>query len=153
MIGVVTIIVLAFGVLMRGQKDKNEFYKAAGRVTYLAKTYQELPVRHAGKYRYLQIDTYPKVFEVFIGNESGDFKPDFEQIDQLKVGDPLLIYYDETPREDDTRINRLAQYIDKDQQPYYIRGSWDKYMGYFLMGTGVALGIWLLYLRSKGKII
>ncbi len=64
MIGVFTIIVLAFGVLTRGQKDKNEFYKAAGRVTYLAKTYQELPVRHARKYRYLQIDTYPKVFEI-----------------------------------------------------------------------------------------
>jgi hypothetical protein len=153
MIGVVTIIVLAFGVLLRGQKDKNEFYKATGRVTYLARTYQEYPVRHAGKYRYLQIDGYPKVFEVFIGNEAGDFKPDFERIDQLKIGDPLLVYYDESSREDDIRINRLAQYIDKEQQPYYIRGSWDKYMGCFLMGIGVFIGIWLLYLRSKGKII
>jgi hypothetical protein len=153
MIGVVTIIALTFGLLLRGQKEKKEFYKIAGRITYLGKTYQEFPTRHAGKYRYLQIDTYPKVFEVFIGNESGDFKPDFEQIDQLKAGDPLLIYYDEFSGEDDPRINRLAQYIDKDQQSYYVRGSWDKYLGYFLMGAGVAIGILLLYLRSKGKIV
>lgn len=153
MIGVVTIITLAIGILLRGQKDKNEFYKAAGKITYLAKTYQELPNRHAGKYRYLQIHTYPKVFEIFIGNEPGDFKPDFEQLDQLKLGDSLFIYYDDNSLQDDARINRLAQFIDKQQQPYYIRGSWDKYLGYFIMGIGVVIGIWLLYLRSKRKIV
>lgn len=152
-VGVVTIIGLALAVLLRGQKDKNEFHQAAGSVTYLGKTYQELPLRHAGKYRYLQIDAYPKVFEIFIGNESGDFKPHFEQIDRLKAGDHIVVYYDETAAADDDRINRLVQFIDTDRQPYYIRGSWDKYLGYFLMGAGAALGLGLLYLRSRGKII
>ena len=151
--GVITIIVLSSFVLFRGTKDKSEFKKVSGNVVYLDKTFQELPNRHQGKYRYLMIDNYPKAFELFIGKDPGDFKPDYENIDSLEVGDEITIFYDETNRETDPRINRLLQFIDKQNQSYYIRGRHDKFLGYLGTIAGFFIGVWIIYLKRKGTII
>lgn len=151
--GVITIIILSSLVLFRGTKDKSEFKKVSGNVVYLNQTFQELPNRNKGKYRYLMIDNYPKAFEIFIGKDPGDFKPEYEIIDSLKVGDEISIFYDESNREKDPRINRLLQYIDKQNQSYYIRGKRDKYFGYFGIMAGLLIGVWIFYLKRKGTII
>jgi hypothetical protein len=148
--GVITIIALASVILARGKKEKNEFHCLAGTITAIEKSYQELPIRHQGKYRYLTLDKYQKVFEIFIGKDPGDFKPALEKIDELKIGDNILVYFDEDPS--DTRINRLIQFIDKDSSPYYTRGSHDKMFGYILIATGLMIGILLLVLKDTGKI-
>lgn len=150
--GVFSIVVLSFYIFLRGNKNKFDFYQASGKITYLEKSYQDFPNRHYGKYRYLQIDKYSRVFELFAGKDFGDFKPDMEKIDELKMGDKITIFYDEITNRDDVRLNRLAQFIDKGKQPYFIRGSKDKYFGYFGIGIGLVIGGWLFYLKSKGKI-
>ena len=67
--GVITILLLGSGILFRGTKDKSDFEQITGIIKYLDKKYQEFPNRHQGKYRYLLIDSYPKIFEIFIGKE------------------------------------------------------------------------------------
>lgn len=153
MAGVITIIVLGSVILARGTKEKGEFNHMTGRVTLLEKTYQELPIRHPGKYRYLSIDSYPKVFQIFIGKDAGDFKPKLEKVDDLKIGDEIVVYYDEDPTETDIRLNRLIQFIDKDFKPYFIKGSWDKFGGYLFIGLGLFFGVLILILKEKGRIL
>jgi hypothetical protein len=151
--GVITIIILGSFILVRGIKEKSDFHRISGRITYLGKVYEELPNRDKGKYRYLLIDTYPKMFELFIGKDFGDFKPKYERIDSLKPGDDILVYYDEDSKETDIRLNRLIQFIDKEDKPYFIRGSKDKNFGFFLIGIGILLGGIIFYLNKTGKII
>lgn len=151
--GAITIIILGSFVLVRGIKEKSDFHRISGRITYLGKVYEELPNRDKGKYRYLLIDTYPKMFELFIGKDYGDFKPKYERIDSLKPGDDILVYYDVNSKETDIRLNRLVQFIDKEDKPYFIRGSKDRNFGFFLIGIGILLGGIIFYLNKTGKII
>jgi hypothetical protein len=151
--GVITIIILGSFILIRGRKEKSDFHHIAGKITYLGKVYEELPKRDKGKYRYLSIDTYPKMFEIFIGKGYGDFKPRLERIKELKPGDDIIVYFDVDSKETDFRLNRLIQFIDKDGKPYFIRGTKDKNFGFFLISIGILLGIWILYLNRTGKII
>jgi hypothetical protein len=153
MVGVMTILALGTTIFIRGSKDKIEFERIAGKITYLEKTYEELPNRHHGKYRYIEMDAYPKVFELFVGKEFGDFKPHYERIDDLRVGDTIEVYFDEDAKEPDRRLNRLMQFMDKDSQPYYIRGRKDKTGGYFFIFTGILLGGFLIYLKMIGKVL
>lgn len=151
--GAITIIILGSFVLVRGIKEKSDFHRISGRITYLGKVYEELPNRDKGKYRYLLIDTYPKMFELFIGKDYGDFKPKYERIDSLKPGDDILVYYDVNSKETDIRLNSLVQFIDKEDKPYFIRGSKDRNFGFFLIGIGILLGGIIFYLNKTGKII
>jgi hypothetical protein len=152
MYGVITIIALSSFLLTRGKKEKNEFQSLTGQITSIERTYQELPIRNPGKFRYLIIDNYQKAFEIFVGKDPGDFKPELEKIDELKVGDKISVYFEENLRETDLRINRLLQFIDKDSTPYFIRGNQDKVLGFGLLAFGIIMGILLLILKNKGTI-
>ena len=151
--GIITVIILGSFILVRGTKEKSQFHHVTGKITYIGKVYEELPVRDRGKYRYLSIDTYPKMFELFIGKDFGDFKPKYDKINSLKEGDDIVVYYDSDSKETDIRLNRLVQFIDKDGSPYFVRGSKDKNFGFFLIGMGILLGGVILYLNKTGKII
>lgn len=151
--GIITILILGSIVLIRGTKDKTEFHQMTGKIVFIDKTFEELPLRHIGKYRYLSIDNYPKVFSIFVGKDFGDFKPYLEKIDDLEVGDEIVVYFDEDTQETDNRLNRLIQYIDKNGEPYFMRGSKDKNGGYFFIGLGIILGGFIIYLKKAGKII
>ena len=152
-VGVIIILVLGSSILIRGTKEKTEFQNIKGKITYLDKSYEELPNRNQGKFRYLAIENYPKVFELFVGKDFGDFKPQYEQIDDLRIGDNIVVYFDENSKETDVRLNRLIQFIDKDELPYYIRGTKDKTYGYFIIIVGILLGGLVFYLKKNGKIL
>jgi len=95
------------------------------------------------------------MFDIFVGKEKGDFGPQFEQLDKLKIGDEITVYHaDKTPlqRNRDLRLNKTVQFIDKDAEAYFIRGNKDKFGGYILGGIGLLLGITLLILKQVGKI-
>jgi hypothetical protein len=138
--------------VLRGFKDKNDFHKIIGNVVYLDAKYEEMPTSNFGKYRYLQVDNFNKVFEIFVGNESGDFKPYFEKIDSIKIGDRIEIYYDIDEMESNNKINSLIQFIDKDSTPYFIRGNEDKILGIGILSFGLIGFLVLLILKLK-KII
>lgn len=149
-ISVVSIAVFIAGIYLinRSSKGKSEYTKNEGNIVYFAKEYENLPNRHHGDYRYLQIDTYPYVFEIYEPNSI----PAHNHIDELKIGDKIEIYYYETSNTHDEGINRFTQFIDKENISYFIRDGFQKTMGYVVMGIGVLLGIGGLVIKKKGLL-
>ena len=148
----ISLVVIGIIVLFRGSKEKTDFLHIKSKIVYYDSSYQDLPGRNYGKYRYIALDGFPVVFEVFIGKDFGDFKPESERIDDLRIGDEIDIYYDESEYEKDKSINRLVQFIDKDNKPYFVKGRTDIYFGIFIFIIAVFIFIWLLYLKKKGSI-
>lgn len=149
--GIITVIVLSCFVLIRGTKTEREFDKVSGKITYIGKHYNELPNRDFGKYRYIKLDASKQIFEIFIGKDFGDFKPSFEKIDDLKVDDTINVYFDVDPSGTEN-INRLVQFIYKNEVPYFKRGSIDKYIGITLLTIGILSFLILSILKYKDKI-
>jgi len=150
--GSIVVLVLSASIFIRGTKNKTDFETIKGRIVSLEKSNPNGKSRNEGKYRYLRIDGYPKTFVLFIGKDPGDLKPEFERIDDLKQGDIVDIYYDETFRQKNSDFNKLTQYIDKDGKSYFIRGSMDKIMGAILFSAGILLLLFSVYLKKVGKI-
>lgn len=146
MIGV---IILSVFLYLRADKEKTTFDKISGRVIYFEHSYENFPNRDKDKYRYLALNNYPTVFEVFVGKDAGDFKPRFEQIDLLKKGDEITIYFDDS----EDHINRLAYFIDRGSEPIFIKGTWEKGFAYFLVGLAIGILILLIALKRRGKIV
>ncbi|NQY30153.1 MAG: hypothetical protein HRT69_11870 [Flavobacteriaceae bacterium] len=152
------VVIIGFGIYLsiRGSKEKNEFENVTGKIDYFDKTFQEINYRNKGNHRFIHLSDSPLVFDIFIGKETGDFSPQFEQLDNLKMGDEVTIYHaDKTPlqRNRDLRLNKTVQFIDKNGEAYFIRGNKDKYGGYFFGGIGILLAIALLILKKLKKII
>ncbi|GAA0872179.1 hypothetical protein GCM10009117_13260 [Gangjinia marincola] len=151
------IAIVGFGIYLsiRGSKEKTEFESVTGKIDYFDKTFQEINYRNKGNHRFIHIEDFPLVFDIFVGKEKGDFGPKFEQLDNLKIRDEITVYHaDKTPlqRNRDLRFNKTVQFIDKGGEAYFIRGNKDKFGGYILSGIGILLGITLLILKNIGKI-
>ncbi len=151
------LLIVGFGIYLsiRGSKEKAEFENITGQIEYFDKTFGKINYRNKGNHRFIKLVDFPLVFDVFVGNEPGDFGPKFEQLDKLTVGDEITVYYAEkTPlqRNSDLRFNKTVQFIDKDNEAYFIRGNKDKYGGYFFIGIGILLAVTLLILKQIGKI-
>jgi len=105
--------------------------------------------------RYLRIQGFPQAFSFFVGKGWGDFKPTFEQLDNIKLGDTLTVYFAqelEFQAHKEHTINTDAQYVDCGSTTYYIRGSKDRLGAYFFLSTGVILIVTLLVLLKRGII-
>jgi hypothetical protein len=139
LVGLITIMIISVFLFVRAGKEKSAFNKLSGKITSLEKT--------NAKKRLLQVEDH--TFELFIGKDVGDFKPKFERIDKLKPGDYITIYFDDQG----DPINNLAYFIDKGDEPFFIKGSWEKGMSYFLAGLCVTIFILLYTLKRLGKIV
>ena len=143
------IAVAAIGIYMyvRGEKPMTEFESITGPITYLADGDGSF---HNPKQRYVEIEGYDKAFEIFIGMDPGDFSPKSQKIDQLKVGDVVTVYHEDTPlqRNQDPNLDKGIQYLQKDGKLYYEKGNKDKYFAYFFIPMGILIGI-LSYFRAK----
>jgi len=143
------IAVAAIGIYMyvRGEKPMTEFESITGAIIYLADGDGSF---HNPKQRYVEIEGYDKAFEIFIGMDPGDFSPKSQKIDQLKVGDVVTVYHEDTPlqRNQDPNLDKGIQYLQKDGKLYYEKGNKDKYFAYFFIPMGILIGI-LSYFRAK----
>jgi len=148
----ITVTAIMIVYIQRESKEKYEYEKITGQKTYLDKQLGDLPVRHFGKYRFLEIDSYEYPFEIFIGNESADFKPKFEQIDKLKFGDTVTVYFYQTDDVIKKGINRFIQFIDKENISYFERGNSSKTLGVVIIFICVLLLIGGIVLWKKQKI-
>jgi len=151
------VAIVGFGMYLsiRGSKEKTEFPQVTGKIDYFDKTFQEINYRNKGNHRFIHIVDSPIMFDVFVGKETGDFSPQFEQLDKLAIGDEIIVYHaGKTPlqRNSDVRFNKTVQFVDKDGVAYFIRGSKDKYGGYLFIGLGGLLAILILILKKFGKI-
>jgi hypothetical protein len=148
------IVIIGFGIYLsvRSGKEKTEFNNATGKIDFLEKTFGNLKKRD---HRFIHIKDYELVFDLFIGKKTGDFNPKFEQLDKLKLGDEITVYYaDKTPlqKNQNLSLNKTVQFIDKKGEAYFIKGNKDKYGGYFFIGIGVLTMIMLLIGKKLGKI-
>lgn len=145
-----SIIVLGLGIFVtvNNSKDKTEYDKSTGIIEYYDKEFQNLPTRHKGDFRYLKIDSYPYLFEIYEPNS----EPTEKTIDELTVGNEIDIYYYETSDTRNIGLNRFTLFIDKDGQPYFIRSGFQKQLGFVIIGLSVLLNIMAFVLWKKGKL-
>jgi hypothetical protein len=134
----------------RNSLSKNSLMSTSGKIIFLDKNYQEWPIRNFDKYRYIKIDNYRMPFEISIGKEWDDFKPKFEAIDKLSVGDQITIYY--VKNESSKGINQSVKFIDKDGKSYFERGSSGKMTGVFIILSSVIIAIASYYGYRKGHL-
>lgn len=140
-------------MLSRSEKEINEFTKAEGNIVYLEETYGKFPLRNIGKYRYLSIEGTERVFQLFVGGEPNDFKPVMGSVDELHVGDFISLYYDDHSYTENDVVNRLTQYIVKQEVFYFVKdSSFDKLFGYGMIGCGAVIFITITILKRKGIV-
>jgi hypothetical protein len=132
--------------------SKDSFTKISGRITYLENHYHQFPLRDFGKYRYIALDTYPYIIELFVGREAGDFSPEFENLGGLKIGDTVSIYYDVNSDISQEQINRTTEYIYKGDICFFHNGNSSFYVGIFTLILTSLCFIFLMYQKKKGKI-
>ena len=145
------VIILSFYFVLRADKPKTAFQKAAGLLVSLDKTNENYPHKDSTKFRYLQIDNYPKPFELFVGKSAGDFKPKFENIEHLQLGNSVTIYFDETYKTNTAPVNNMVYFIDKGQEAIFIEGNSKKNLIYGIIIFS-ALFIPVLFILKK-KVI
>lgn len=136
---------------IRGSKEKVDFPVTKGKIDYLDSTFANYTPRDT---RYIHVESSPIVFQLFIGKETGDFSPKFEQLDKLKLGDEISIYYaDKSALQKNSDVfNKTVQFIDKNNDAYFIRGNKDKYGGYFFIIFGILMTLFVFILKHFGKI-
>src|SRR5436190_20747471 len=113
-------------LFFKSTRHKENYPSVIGKIVYLGETYQDLPDRDQGKYRYILLDNYPAVFELFIGKDAGDFKPKYENIDNLLQGDVVRIYHEEknyASGGSTTPVNSSVKFVDKDDMLFFEEGN------------------------------
>lgn len=145
-----SIIVLGLGifVIVNSSKEKSDYDKSTGTIEYFDKEFHNLPTRHKGNFRYLKLNSYPYLFEIY--------EPNSEQtenkIDDIKVGDKIDIYYYETPDTRNSGLNRYTQFIDKEGKSYFIRNGFQKQLGFVIVGLCILMNIMALVFWKKGNL-
>ncbi len=150
--GVIIITIIIFGLavylISNNSKEKLEYDKSTGVIEYYDLVYQNLRNRHEGDYRYLKIDTYPYIFEIYEPNS----EPTEYKIDDLKIGDTIDIYYYEISTTKKIGRNKFTQFIDKQGLPYFIRDGFQKQLGYVIIGICILINIMSLIFWKMGKL-
>jgi hypothetical protein len=145
-------IIMCIFYAQKGDLEKNSFQNISGILNSVQNTHELYPRKDTTKYRYLEIDNYPQSFQVFIGKSTSDFKPAFERIDKLKNGDSITIYFEENNKTKMTLVNNSAYFIDRKNEPIFIKGN---SIGIWIYGIAIlcaAFILFLLLLKAKGKI-
>ena len=148
----IALMLLPLFFYYRNSRPKTDYASATGNITLLDKKYGSAPtgMTDPEKLRYIRVDGYPYVFEIFVGKDPGDITPEFEQIDSLRVGDNVTVYYYETDDARTTGVNRFAKFIDKDGKSYFEEGA-RLTLTFVMTGLCAALilGSWILYKKGK----
>lgn len=145
-----TLVTIGLGVwlIYRSSKEKHQYDKSTGIVEYVDKTYEDLPSRDKGKFRYIIIDTYDYLFEIYAPNS----KDTPRTIDDLKIGDQIDIYYFENSSTHKTGINKFVQFIDVNNQPYFIRNEFQSKLGLALIILSILPSLIAYFGWKKGKV-
>ena len=147
------VISIAMGIaMMRDSKPKYNYEQVSGTIVSIDNHFRNQPTHDVGKFRYLQLDTYPYILELFIGKDFGDFKPKFEQVDNLHTGDVVTVYYYDTNDIKSDGINRHVKFIDKAGENYFAAGSAMHYVGLFIIVSCILLSLLSYYGWKQNKI-
>lgn len=148
------IFFMVFGAILylKSSKAKTEYETVKGSIDFIGSSFEELNPRD---HRFIHIAGQDYVFDMFVGKETGDFSPEFEKLDELKTGDEITVYHsDDTPfqKNRDARLNKNVEFIDKDNQAYFIHGTKNKLGGMAFMGIGALFFILAIVLKVLKRI-
>ncbi len=132
-------------VIWLDSKDKSDYIQTTGRITYLSPRYEELPNRDYDKYRYLGIDTYRYVFEIYADEQGAS-------IDSLNVGNTVTAYYYETQYTQEDKVNRYLKYLDSGSKTVYKKGNIIQTVGAVVICMCILLNLITYLLYQNGKI-
>lgn len=150
--GAALCFLISFYLFHRATKNKADFEKVEGVIEYIESSSPLSQNNNPARFRFLKVEGYARPFELFIGKEQGDFKPEINKIDALHPGDTVAVYYDENVYTQSDPVNRLVYFIDRNNEPILVKGSWEIWLAYFIGGFSVALFFGVLALKKKGKI-
>lgn len=146
-------IILLIGsfLMYRTTRPKEEYYALKGKITYLENTIGTYKARGN---KYIQIENNPTVFNIFVGKESGDFSPELDKTDELKLNDEITLYYSSTSTQQKFRkipLNNSIEFIEKGNQLYFHEGTKNKIAAYIVLAAGVLFLIIILIVIIRKK--
>ena len=127
-------------------KNKTNLNMVNGIVLSLKNTLLHYEGKDSSNYRFLEITNYEKPFEIFLGKYSWDFKPDLQKVDQLKIGDSVKIWYDESFATSGSQFNNLTYFIERDGEGIYVRGKSSALKVYGLLIFTIFFSLTVIYL-------
>jgi hypothetical protein len=136
----------------KGDKKKSSFQNTSGILLSVQNTHERFSGKDTSKYRYLEINNYPQPFQVFIGKNTGDFKPKLEKIDNLNIDDSITIYFEENNKTQMASVNNRTYFIDRKNEAIFIKGNAIKNWIYGIAIFCAAFIFFLFFLKTKGKI-
>ncbi len=144
----IIVCTLAIGyVFFPGSKNKANLRRVNG--ISLKNSNKSYEGKDSFNYRFLEITNYKKPFEIFLGKESGDFKPDFQNVDVIKVGDSISIYYDESLHTRSSFVNNLTYFIDRNEEAIYVKGKSAAIKVYGLLIFTILMSAIIIYLSMR----
>lgn len=154
LIGSIFCTVMGIFLLRNTYKSKKEFLKVSGVVSFVSMSYLDLPIRDYSKYRYIKLDNYNKPFEIFVGKDRGDFKPELDRVDRILSGDSLTVYFtDENLTEKKGPVNSQVFFIDQGQLPVFVFSHSQRYLAWIIVLGSFILVIIVIRGRLRGKLI
>ncbi|WP_118194511.1 hypothetical protein [Albibacterium indicum] len=134
--------------MLQISKDKTDFNKTSGVIEYLDIEYNDLPNRDKGKYRYLIIDSYPYLFEIYEPNS----EPTLKTIDDLKIGDIIDVYFYENNSTHSRGVNKFVGFIDHNGEPYFIKNNFDMKLGFSVLALIALICLLAFFFWKRGHL-
>ncbi|WP_126245055.1 hypothetical protein [Chitinophaga rhizosphaerae] len=125
--------------------------KNSGIITYIGNQFGRFP--ESPKDRFIQLNGKAPVYKIFIGKSKTDIKPRFEQLDKLKTGDTIIIFFDESLfSTKDPYVNYSTTFIDKNGEVYYEKGNMQRPLAIGMMIVCLLATAGTYLLKRLGKI-
>jgi hypothetical protein len=130
-------------------KNKTNLNMVNGIVLSLKNTILHYEGKDSSNYRFLEVTNYEKPFEIFLGKYSWDFKPDLQKVDQLKLGDSVKVWYDESFATNGSSFNNLTYIIERNGEDIYVRGKSSALKVYLLLILTIIVSSSIIYLCTR----
>lgn len=150
---IIPFIILLIGsfLMYRTTRPKEEYYILKGKISYLENTIGTYKPRAT---KYIKIENSPTMFDIFVGKESGDFSPELDKTDELKLNDEVTLYYSSTSTQKqygNIPLNNSIQFIEKENELYFHEGTKNKIAAYIVLTAGVLFLIIILIVILRKK--
>lgn len=147
------LIIILIGCFMwfRTTRSKEDYYTLKGKISYLEDTIGKHKNRAT---KFLKIENNPTVFDIFVGKESGDFSPELDKTDELRVNDEVTIYFSSTSTKqqfDQLPMNNSIQFIEKNNEIIFQEGTKSKIATYIIFGSGLIFFVVVLVVIIRRK--
>ncbi len=149
-VGIVALVAAVY-LFIRYHDDKSKFNHIQGRIEFLEKEWPGVSRRDPEKYRYLKIEGYDRIFELYVDENRAESAHSAKHIDDLLPDDAIDLYYDDNFVTADKPINALTQFVEKDGQLYFRRGNGSLIAAGFLFFGSLGLIFWGIKLVKKHK--